>query len=51
MLLECISLSSQVCTICLVLLARDAETFHFTSDAEELVFLFFEAELGVSQLN
>lgn len=48
MLLESFSFSSKVCAVGLILVCGDAKTLNFTSDAEELVLLLFEAELSVS---
>ena len=50
-LLESFSFSCKVSAVCLILIGRDAKTLNFTSDAEKLVLLLFEAELSVSQLN
>ena len=50
-LLESLSFGGKIGLVCLILLCGDAKTLNFTSDAEELVFLFLEAELGISKLN
>lgn len=51
MFLKSFSFSSEVCAVSLILVCGDAKTLNFTSDAEELVLLLFEAEFRVSKLN
>lgn len=47
-LLKSFSLSCEVSAVSLILVCGDAKTLNFTSDAEELVFLLFEAKLSIS---
>jgi len=47
-LLKSFSLSCEVSAVSLILVCGDAKTLNFTPDAEELVFLLFEAKLSIS---